>query len=329
MNVGETILDKARKTRSDSKVAYFHGNESSEGGMFSEMHESISFGADGSHIDRRTIGQILIDSRRLNAADADRVVQLQRQEGLFFGEAAKKLRLVTDEDVQYALAKQFDYPYLRVAEGVFSSELITAYKPFCPQSEVLRGIRSLLLQKLADHNCKAFTVISPGEHEGRSYLAANLAVTFSQMGKRTLLMDGDLRKPRLHSMFEFPCRVGLSAMLAGRVKKDDLEHLPETVPFFSHLSVLGAGAIPPNPLDLLAGDRLPRIIGELSQHYDIIIIDTPAGHAQADFQPLSITAGSALLVARKDYTKISDGKKQTQVLMAADVHILGAVLSQF
>lgn len=328
MTLAESLLNKPPKTRPGDNVAYFLSDEVGDE-ISTGVGDAMAFTTEGSHIDRRTIGQILVDSRRLSAADAESVLELQRQEGLFFGEAAKKLRLVSEDDVQHALSKQFDYPYLRVAEGVFSNELVSAYKPFSPQSEALRGIRSALLQKLSERNRKAFTVISPGEQEGRSYLAANLAVTFSQMGKRTLLMDANLRKPRMHSIFEFPCRVGLSAMLAGRVKKDDLEHLPETVPFFSHLSVLGAGAIPPNPLELLAGDRLPRIISELSQHYDIIIIDTPAGQAQADFQPLSIAAGSALLVARKDHTKVAAGKRQTHVLQAAGVQILGAVLSQF
>lgn len=325
----DSAFGKTTKTQVADNVAYFHSEKEAEEKMRSDTWDNVSVTGEGRNIENRTIGQILVESRRINVADAERISQLQKQEGIYFGEAAKRLRLIGDDDIQFALSKQFNFPYLCVSENAFSSELVTAYKPFCPQSDALRGIRSHVSHKLADRRCNAFSIVSPGVREGRSYLAANLAVSFSQMEKRTLLIDANLRTPRLHTMFEFTCRVGLSAMLAGRVKQDDLEHLPETIPFFTHLSVLGAGAIPPNPLELLAGNRFPRIVGQLSQYFDIIIIDTPSGQYHADFQPISIAAGNALLIARKDHTKIPDVKKQTQVLTAAGVHILGAVFSQF
>lgn len=310
---------------SDEKIAYIHGLNERSG----DTEPNHADSTDAIVGEDRTIGQILIEANRLSHTDASRIIELQKREGLFFGEAAKKLNLLTDEDITYALSKQFDYPYLRLAEGIFSQELIAAYEPFTAQAEALRAIRSQILLAWQNQSHKALAVVSPGEKEGRSYLAANLAVTFAQLGKKTLLMDGDLRNPRQHQIFDFNCRVGLSSMLAGRIKREDLEKLPESVPFFTHLSVLGAGAVPPNPLELLAGDRFPRIMSELNQYYDVVIIDTPAGGNQADFQPLAVAASNALLVVRKNHTKIADIKRQMATLSSVRVNVMGAVLSDF
>ena len=123
----------------------------------------------------RHIGAILIDSGKLTLADAERILRLRKDEGLRFGDAAIKLGLLTESDVAFALARQYDYPYLVTGDGEVSSELIAAYQPFSPQVEALRALRSQLMLRwfTGDPEHKALAIVSPGRREGRSGLAAS------------------------------------------------------------------------------------------------------------------------------------------------------------
>ena len=277
----------------------------------------------------RQIGKLLHEAGKVTDDELEKISHLQKKEDIFFGEAAKRLGIVNEEDIQYALAKQFNYPYLKVSNGVFDSELVAAYQPFSEQAEVLRGIRSQLSINWLGAGHKALAIVSPSKGDGRSYLAANLAVMFAQANKRTLLVDCDFRNSRQHEIFKYRCGVGLSAMLVGRVRQEDLERLPEAIPFFTNLSVLGAGAKPPNPLELLSGDRFHRILNELSIYYDVILLDSPAGEGQSDFQPISVCAGSALMVTKKAKTKMAEVKKMTQTLNNSNVNVVGSVMMDF
>ena len=145
----------------------------------------------------RVVGKLLLEAGKLNAADAERVLHLQQKENLRFGEAAIKLGLINETDLHHALANQFDYAYLTPGDGHFSPDLVAAYQPFSLQVERLRALRGQLMLRWFSigHKALAITGIHPGD--GASYLAANLAVVFSQLGERTLLIDADLRRPRL------------------------------------------------------------------------------------------------------------------------------------
>src|SRR6185436_9716186 len=120
-----------------------------------------------------------------------------------------------------------------------------------PRAEELRGLRTQLMIRWAKAGVqhRVLAIVSPGAGEGRSYVAANLAVAFSQLGERTLLIDADLRRPRQHHIFNVSDRIGLSAVLSGRAGRSAVAPVPE----FGALSLLTAGARPPNPQELLAG----------------------------------------------------------------------------
>ena len=145
----------------------------------------------------RSIGAILVESGKLTQENAEPILRLQQEENLPFGEAAVKLGMLSPKDIQFALAHQYDYPYLMPGDGTVSNELLAAYQPFSPQVEALRGLRSQLLLRWfsGSREQKMLSIVSPGEGEGRSYLAANLALVFAQLGERTLLIDADMRAP--------------------------------------------------------------------------------------------------------------------------------------
>lgn len=276
----------------------------------------------------RRLGEILVDNGKLGDGDIERIVELQRTRSLYFGEAAVQLRLVEPDDILHALSIQFGYPGVQGGEA-FSRDLVMAHSPFGEQAETFRNIRSQLLTRCQDPDQKTIAVVSPENQEGRSYIAANLAVAFSQLGHSTLLIDADMRAPRQHMIFNFTRRVGLSSMLTGRITAEDLEGLPDSVPPFDHLSVLCCGAIPPNPAELLGKGTFPLILKELVKYFDVIIIDTPPARYQGDVVSIASAAGYALLVAKRDHSKLAYLKNLKTTLTQAGVKVVGSVLEQF
>jgi receptor protein-tyrosine kinase len=200
----------------------------------------------------RTLGAILVDGGQLKPDDAERVLQYQKQHNLRFGEAALRLGLISEADIQFALSRQFSYAYLRKAPGELrplSDDLVAAYQPFSSRVEQLRAIRSQLMLRWFDRaeERQVLTIVGAERSEGRSYLAANLAIVFSQLGERTLLVDADMREPRQHHLFHLENQIGLSTLLAGRSREEAIVRISD----LAGLSVLPAGPTPPNPLELL------------------------------------------------------------------------------
>lgn len=271
----------------------------------------------------KTIGLMLLESGKINAQDAERVIKLQKEEDLRFGEAAVKLGLVQEADIQHMLARQFDYPYLSPGEGGFSKDLVAAYHPFSPQVESLRALRSQLMLRWFDDKRRVLTLTGANPGDGTSYLAANLGIVFSQLGERTLLIDANLRTPQLHTYFNLDNKAGLSDILAERATLAALTRIPQ----FVDLSVLTAGTQPPNPAELLARSNLGDLIALLSRHYDVILIDTPPAEQSADFQAVSANVGGALISVRKNRTRLNEVAAVKDMLAAAGVEVVGAVIN--
>lgn len=274
----------------------------------------------------RSIGAILIDSGVLSPDNAERILRLQKEKGLRFGDAAIELRLLTQEDIDQALSRQFDYPYLRKGQSDVSAELIAAYNPFDAQVEALRALRSQLMLRWFDVEAerKVMVVASPGRSEGRSFLAANLAVVFSQLGERTLLIDADMRNPRQHELFGLKNSNGLSSMLSGRG-----ENAVHRIPALLGLSVLPSGPKAPNPQELLGRPVFVQLLAELAPEFDVILIDTPAGGEYADGQTVAVRAGAAMLVARKHLSHVSAVRGLSEQLSQSGVSVVGSVLNEF
>lgn len=274
----------------------------------------------------RRIGTLLAEDGKLGAKDIERIMDLQHNHGYRFGDAAMRLGLVTGEDVERAVARQYDLPSL-VPGRIVNSELVVAYEPFHRRAEELRALRTQLLIRWTNGAAKqrVLTVVSPGAGEGRSYVAANLAASFAQLGERTLLIDADLRSPRQHQIFGIANRVGLSAVLSGRADGTAVVPLPE----LGRLSVLPAGAIPPNPQELLSRRVLGILLHELRANYDVIFIDTPPALPYADAQCVAFRAGSAIVINRKDHTRLADTNSVIKDMSEAGTHVIGAVLNSF
>ena len=274
----------------------------------------------------RSIGAILVDAGKLSPGDVDRILSTQRERGLTFGEAAVKLKLLSFQDVQFALARQHDYPYLLEGEGSISDELVAAYQPFSHKVEGLRALRSELVLRwfTGEERQRTLAVASPGRGEGRSYLAANLAVVFSQLGEHTLLIDADMRHPRQHALFNLDNRSGLSSALSNRGQSDDIRRIPS----FRDLSVLSAGPVPPNPQELLGRPLFAKLLDKVAKEFDVILIDTPAASEYADVQTIAVRAHGALLLARVRETRIAYLRHLAGTLTQSGVAVVGSVINE-
>lgn len=278
------------------------------------------------HGSDRAIGAILIDAGRLAPDAAERILRTQRERNLRFGDAAISLGLLTEADIQFALSQQFDYPYLQAGESTVSDEVIAAYKPFTSQVEELRALRSQLMLRWfdADAERRTLAIVSPEHSEGRSFLAANLAVVFSQLGERTLLIDADMRHPRQHELFGVSNRNGLSEALAGRGSPDAVQRVPALL----DLCVLPAGAVPPNPVELLSRPMFSQLLEKFAADFDVILIDTPAAAEYADAQTIAVRASGALMVARKNVSRASRLQHVANELQQASARVVGAVMNE-
>src|SRR5947208_9107879 len=275
----------------------------------------------------RRIGSILAEEGKLGVEGIEQVMQLQQTNGLRFGEAALRLGLITEDDLRCAVARQYDLPHLLPGNESISGELVVAYEPFHPRAEELRALRTQLLMRWsrAGVRHRALAIASPGPGEGRSYVTANLAVVFSQLGERTLLIDADLRTPRQHRIFNIPDRIGLSAVLSGRAGRAAM--VP--VPAFGTLSLLPAGACPPNPQELLLRPAFATLLEGLRTEFDVILFDTPPAKLYADAHSLAFRAGSVMMLARKDHTRLADTTSVIRELSDTGARIVGTVFNAF
>lgn len=275
----------------------------------------------------RTIGAILLEEGKLTAREIEKVLERQSQDKVRFGEAAVRLGLITEDDVRFALAKQYDMPHFTPSSEGPSRELVAAFAPFHPRTEEMRALRTQLLIRWynPEQGRKSLVVASPERAEGRSYVAANLAIVFSQLGARTLLVDADLRKPRQHQIFGLPEGHGLSTLLAGRT-----EHTATfPVPGLNRLSVLPAGPLPPNPQELLSRPVFNSFMKDLQSIYDVVIIDTPPAAHYADVQSVTFRAGDALIVARKNHTPVTSTSRTIRELAGTGARVVGTVVNEY
>ncbi|NVE00007.1 chain length determinant protein tyrosine kinase EpsG [Massilia sp. BJB1822] len=272
-----------------------------------------------------SIGGLLLESGKITPENAERVLRMQKELGIRFGEAAQRLGLVSEADIQQVLARQFDYPYLQPGDNTYPAELVAAYQPFSQQVERLRAVRSQLMLRWFARGRKALVVAGVNSGDGVSLFAANLAIVFSQLGEHTLLADANLRTPRQHDIFKLQNRQGLSDVLAGRAELDAITKVDS----FLSLSVLGAGTLPPNPQELLSRNTFGNLNAQLEQRYDVVLYDAPAFTVGSDLLALAARAGGVLLVARKNHTPLAEVAALSEQLAQSGAEVVGSVLVDY
>jgi len=275
----------------------------------------------------RAIGAILVEQGRLTVDDVKEIQQYSVANGIRFGYRAIRLQKLSQQDVDLAIAQQFNYAILeRGGRNGVSDELVAGYLPQSEMVEPLRALRSqITLRWVNSQERNTLAITSAGRGEGRTWLAANLAVVFAQLGRRTLIIDADMRNPRLHLIFNLENAVGLSALLTGRAGREIVTRIHPQLRLF----VLPAGIVPPNPQELLGRPVFDLVLNLFADQYDLIIIDTPACTAASDAYILSARAGAAVMVARRHHTNQTDLTSAMLNMTQAGVNIIGSVMTDF
>jgi protein-tyrosine kinase len=268
------------------------------------------------------LGRLLFDAGKLTEIDVNRVVVAQRKKNMRFGEAAVRLGLVTREDVEQALALQFGYPYVTADSGL-DPTLVAAHQPFGAVAEALRELRSQLQLRWFNEKEHTLAICAPHKRSGCSHLAANLAISFAQLGERTLLIDANFRKPAQQSLFNATPAAGLSHLLIERCGLD--EALVPIAPF-PELKVLFAGTQPPNPQELLSRVTFRYLIETSASHFDVVIIDTPPILEYSDAQIVAAATGGCLLAARRHKTRVADIERAREKFVPTRAAMLGTAL---
>jgi len=274
----------------------------------------------------RSIGNIIAEANKLTPEQVERILVHQKSHGLRFGEAAVALGLVKGEDVLWALSQQFHYPYAAGGGTAPNEELVLAAKPFSDQAEAFRVLRSQINMKLysAEGPRKALAVISPNDGDGKTFFAANLAIAFSQLGGRTLLVDADMRGPRQHEVFGLGDGAGLSGILSGRAEKNVIRPVRDLPSLF----VMPVGTLPPNPTELVERPAFALLMRELTSKFDHVIVDTPAAAHGADCAVIAARCGAALALARKGATRVAALQNLVRMLGNTPTELAGVVMNE-
>ena len=236
--------------------------------------------------------------------------------------------LKTPDDIKRFLKIPYlaPIPYYDLGEpggGPYSRELITQHFPKSTASEAYRGLRTSLLFSSADAPPQVIMITSAGPGEGKTLTSANLAATMAQSGSKVILLDCDLRRPRMHKIFNLNRDMGISNILAGSMEASELV----TKTDIENLSVIPSGPIPPNPSELLGSQRMRKLVDELRQHYDRVIIDSSPITAVTDASVLCDVVDGVVFVVRSGRTVRDVVKNALDSLHMVKAKVLGAVLN--
>ncbi|MBL8794036.1 MAG: CpsD/CapB family tyrosine-protein kinase, partial [Planctomycetia bacterium] len=209
-------------------------------------------------------------------------------------------------------------------DGVLLDPMLCAYfRTKSTQAEAFRGVRTALYFSTRGEVHKVVQVTSPNASEGKSTTSANLAICIAQSGKRVLLVDADLRKPRQHKIFGLQPKVGLASVIAGETDwKDALHATP--VP---GLTLLPCGPHPPNPAELLTHPRFKELLDALREEYDFVLIDTPPLLAVSDPSVVAPRADGVILVVRVSKNGRPSAERARDILQSLGVRVLGVVVN--
>jgi len=270
------------------------------------------------------IGVHIRDSGLLTQEQIEEVLASQRQSGLKFGEVATSLGLLSSQQINGLLREQFDIRSLSFGQSAVSSEVVAAYQPESTSIQPLRALRTALASQYINKDLRGYTlaVTSVNRNDGRSVIVANLAVLFSQIGMRTIVVDADLRFSRQKEIFGLSNKSGLSNALA----RHPITNMIERVSGLGYLAVLPAGSRPPSADQLLSRPIFSHLLGELKKQFDVIIMDSPATENNVDAILIAQQATHTLVLSRKDKTLNSDLARLLRQLQAVKATVIGTML---
>jgi polysaccharide biosynthesis transport protein len=233
-------------------------------------------------------------------------------------------RIKSPEEIK----RYLDLPFLGLvpaldAKHTAANALISAEAP-APFAEAFRAVRTNVLFSSTEEGGRSVVVTSTAPSEGKTLVATNLAVTLAHASQRVLLVDGDMRKPRVHEVFGQPRVPGLSNVLVGNAKASEAVR-PGPV---ANLWLLPSGVTPPNPAELLASQRFKALIATLQAHFDWVIVDSPPALAVTDASVIAHVVHGVIFVVRCERTNKHTALTALEQLVSAKAKFLGGILNR-
>ncbi len=223
------------------------------------------------------------------------------------------------------VTRYLQLPVLGVIQQVDESEeLITISEPRSPVSEAFRSLRTSIQYTSVDFPLRKILVTSPMQGEGKTTIATNLGIVLAQGGKKVSLVDADLRRPTLHRKMRVSNRRGLTSLFMGEDIHLDGALRESSV---SGLFLLTSGNLPPNPAELMGSERMRRVLSNIEERSDVVVVDSPPVTAVTDAVILSKHVDGILLVMQPGKTKLAAAQKIVEELRRVGANLIGVVLN--
>lgn len=271
------------------------------------------------------IGEMLVQTGLIDREQAGDIARYSVQYGVKFGEAAIALGLIDRAALDNVLASNLVGEVVAQPARV-STDLMSFHQPESAAAEDIRALRNALTLRWFQHpdGGRALSVISAERREGRSLMAANLAIAFAQVGVRTLLIDADMRHPIQHRLFGLDNRAGLS----GYLNAGQLTAAHYFLPELETLSVIPVGALPPSPQELLLRPSLASFLETASLNFEVILVDTPSARSGSDYQIVAKVTRGAVMIGQAGTTRTRDAARMINTCEDIGVKVVGGAMTR-
>jgi capsular exopolysaccharide synthesis family protein len=274
------------------------------------------------------IRDVLLRLGYLTEEQTQRVIAFQAEKQLDFDQAARELGFISPEDLDRArellissLALQGDI------RRQVSNELVVINEPMSLRAEAIRLLRTQIIAQHVKIGRRGIAVVAPVEGVGCTYIAGNLAASLSQVGVKTLIVDCNMRSPRVDQVFGLdPNSPGLSSFLSVQVARPERVVHANVLP---NLSVITAGPPVMLPQELLSSNRFRDGVNTLLREFDLVLFDTPPANSSADALTVGGVVGYAMMVARRDQSYFRDVTTLVTQLQSTRCTVIGSVLNEF
>jgi receptor protein-tyrosine kinase len=293
----------------------------------------------------------MVSQYQLSAEAVDKIFEVMQRNGTSFADAALYLGFIREQEVARSeqkggllsaranvtpqgglietainrISAKRDVVLRQGSEVTPGQRLQVAFDKANPRNEKMRALRTeLLLLNEATRGANIIAILSPSPGEGRSQLCAELATSFAQLGRRTLLVDADMRNPQQHTLFGSSNENGLSQAISQNTTP--YLHPVKDLP---HMFLLTAGIVPSNPLELLSDGRYEKLLTDWRNGYEFVVIDTPPVSQYADALAVATIAGRVLILSRAKMTSYKNTREMMRRLETTRAQVLGGVINHF
>ena len=274
------------------------------------------------------IRDVLLRLGYLNEEQTQRVMAFQVEKQIDFDQAARDLGFINAEELNRARELLISSLALQGSNRrTVSNELVVINEPMSLRAEAIRLLRTQIIAQHVKVGRRGIAVVAPVEGVGCTYMAANLAASLSQVGVKTLIVDCNMRSPRIDQVFGLdPNATGLSSFLSVQVARPERVVHANVLP---NLSVITAGPPVMLPQELLSSNRFRDGVNTLLREFDLVVFDTPPANTSADALTVGGAVGYAMLVARRDHSYFRDVTTLVAQLKSTRCTVIGSVLNEF